>query len=149
MKIIMIPVLIFVLSISASHALAQEEANGETKQKIPEGMEEIQIGGSAKLIIPKGAKVTKVGAQLIVEGTKEYMARKVSEMEERLAAIEKNQEDLKNEIQTLAEFVNKNLKNEIEALAVVVNKDLKAEISALTEVVKGIQKSTKANRQTK
>ena len=58
-------------------------------QEIPKGMEAVRIGGSGQIIVPQGAKTKKVGAQIIVEGTKEYMSRRFSEMEERFAKIEK------------------------------------------------------------
>jgi hypothetical protein len=77
-----------------------------THHEVPEGMEAIPIGGGGStLIVPKGAKTTKVGAQIIVEGTKEYMARMVEEMGARLDAMEKKQEELLNEIETLKKTV--------------------------------------------
>ena len=76
-------------------------AFAESVQKVPEGMEAIQLGGSAELIVPKGAKTRKVGAQIIVEGTKEYMSRRFSEMEARLASIEQRQVDIIKEIESL------------------------------------------------
>lgn len=93
-----IGIFVFVFYLSAL-ALAQ----GDNKPKIPEGMEAVQIGGSAQLIVPKGAKTRKVGAQIIVEGTKEYMSRRFEETEQRFAKIEAFQEELKKEVQTLQE----------------------------------------------
>ena len=92
---------IFMFSISAISAYAQSTVN----QKIPEGMEAVRIGGSGWLIVPQGAKTRRVGAQIIVEGSKEYMSRRFFEMDERLQKIEKNQEDLKNEVDALKELV--------------------------------------------
>ena len=77
-------------------AFAQTE-----KREIPEGMEEIQIGGSAKIIVPKGAKTRKVGAQIIVEGTKEYVARRFYELEVQLEEMKQKQIELEAEIKTL------------------------------------------------
>ena len=76
-------------------------AQAETNQKIPEGMEAVQIGGSATLIVPQGAKTRKVGAQIIVEGTKEYMSRRFLEVDERLTTLEKNLTDLTKEVAAL------------------------------------------------
>jgi hypothetical protein len=73
---------------------------------IPKGMEAIQVGGSAKVIVPKGALTRYVGSQLIVEGTKEYVARKVEEVEERLTKLEANQELLLKEVQSLKVALN-------------------------------------------
>ena len=79
----------------------------ESVQKVPEGMEAIRIGGSAELIVPKGAKTRRVGAQIIVEGTKEYMSRRFSEMEKRLAAMEEGQKTLMKEIESLKNIIEK------------------------------------------
>ncbi len=77
-----------------------------TTHQVPEGMEAIPIGGGGStLIVPKGAKTTKVGAQIIVEGTKEYMARMVEEMGLRLDAMEAKQAELIEEIETLKKTV--------------------------------------------
>ena len=91
----------FIFFVSAIIAFAQSKIN----QEIPEGMEAVQIGGSAWLIIPQGAKTRKVGAQIIVEGSKEYMSRRFFKMEERLGRIEKNQDDLKKEVDALKDLV--------------------------------------------
>jgi len=77
-------------------------------------MEAIRLGGSAELIVPKGAKTRRVGAQIIVEGTKEYMSRRFSEMEKRLAAIEKRQENLIKEVKSLNNAL-KEQQNDIKA----------------------------------
>ncbi|GEM_PF-254388 len=89
---------IFMLLVPAVVSLAEDEA----VSKIPQGMEEIQITGSAKLIVPKGAKTKKVGAQIIVEGTKEYMSRRFSEMDDQLKQIEKKIADLQSKLNTLS-----------------------------------------------
>ncbi len=99
------------IAVFAQSEKKHEIPESQKNQRIPEGMEEIQIGGSAKLIVPKGAKTRKVGAQIIVEGTKEYMTRRFSEMEERLATIEKRQEDLTKEIETLKKTLEKQKEN--------------------------------------
>lgn len=78
-----------------------------SEEKVPKGMEVITIGGSGQLIVPKGAKTRMVGAQIIVEGTKEYMSRRFEEMEERFAKMEKNQEDIKKEVESLQDLITK------------------------------------------
>ena len=78
----------------------------QSTRKVPKGMEVIRLGGSAELIIPKGAHTRKVGAQIIVEGTKEYMSRRFEEMDERFTAVEQNQVALQNEIETLKGVVS-------------------------------------------
>ncbi len=90
--------MIFLLSLILNPAplSAQEDTDSAaltstTGQEAPEGMEKIRLGGSAELIVPKGAKTRQVGAQVIVEGTKEYMSRRFAEMETRLNALEERQ----------------------------------------------------------
>ncbi len=97
-KIIIFICMFCILTMSA---YAQSTLNRE----IPEGMEAVQIGGSGWLIVPQGAKTRKVGAQIIVEGSKEYMSRRFFEMDERFEKIEKNQEDLKKEIGALKDLI--------------------------------------------
>ena len=101
MKKLKISILIFIFSISAISAYGQSAFNRE----VPQGMEAVQIGGSGWLIVPKGAKTRKVGAQIIVEGSKEYMSRRFFEVEERLGKIEKNQDDIKKELDVLKDLV--------------------------------------------
>ena len=82
-------------------AYAQSTLNRE----IPEGMEAVRIGGSGWLIVPQGAKTRKVGAQIIVEGSKEYMSRRFLEMNERFEKIEKNQEALQKELSAIRDLI--------------------------------------------
>lgn len=100
-KKIRIFISVFMLSFPALSAYAQSTFNRE----IPEGMEAVQIGGSGWLIVPAGAKTRKVGAQIIVEGSKEYMSRRFLEMNERFQKMERNQEDLIKELEALKELV--------------------------------------------
>ena len=88
----------FILTISA---YGQSTFNRE----VPEGMEAVRIGGSGWLIVPQGAKTRRVGAQIIVEGSKEYMSRRFFEIDKRFEKIEKNQEDLKKEVGVLKDLV--------------------------------------------
>lgn len=92
--------LTFVSALSFCAVVAALAQNNNAPQ-VPEGMEVIQIGGSGQLIVPKGAKTRKVGAQIIVEGTKEYMSRRFEEMEERFAKIEEAQDELKKQVKAI------------------------------------------------
>ena len=106
-------VLIFLFVLSVPSLYAEETVqntygvNTNTIQhEVPEGMEAISVGGGGgQLIVPKGAKTRKVGAQIIVEGTKEYMSRMVQEMSIRLDEMEKKQEELLAEIETLKKMI--------------------------------------------
>ena len=75
------------------------------KPVVPEGMEVLPIGGSGQFIVPEGAKTRKVGSQLIVEGTKEYMSRRFHAMAARLDNLEKTQADLKTQLDDLTKTV--------------------------------------------
>ena len=101
MKKLKIAISIVILFISVISAYAQSTFNRE----IPEGMEAVQIGGSGWLIVPQGAKTRKVGAQIIVEGSKEYMSRRFFEMDQRFEKVEKNQDDLKKEVDDLKDLL--------------------------------------------
>lgn len=95
------PFILMAFFISSACAVAQES----TPPQVPEGMEAIQIGGSGWVIVPKGAQTRKVGAQIIVEGTREYMSRRFEEMEARLAHIERAQEAIQKGLESLTELI--------------------------------------------
>lgn len=97
-------IILMLLMFSCTAALCDQEylnSGGE----VPEGMEVITIGGGGQLIVPKGAKIKQVGAQVIVEGTKEYTARMVSELTARITQLEKSQQDLLQEISKLKQTI--------------------------------------------
>ena len=114
--------------------LTSQEIPQRTGPEIPYGMEEIQIGGSAKLIVPKGAKTRKVGAQIIVEGTKEYMSRRFLETDERLEKIEKQQLELQEQIKALEEA------------GIKEHAELKTQLGELQESVKDVQDNSKSKK---
>jgi len=66
----------------------------EDKLDIPPGMEVINVGG-VRYIAPKGSKVKESGGVVTIEGHNEYLARKLSGIEERLSAIEEDIKELK------------------------------------------------------
>ena len=70
-------------------------------QDVPEGMEVVAVTGGYKLIVPKGSKLRKVGAQIIVEGQKEYMSRHFEEMRKRFDEVTATIEELKEEIKVI------------------------------------------------
>ena len=107
MKKLKVVILIFIFFVLVMSAYAQSTFNRE----IPQGMEAVQIGGSGWLIVPQGAKTRRVGAQIIVEGSKEYMSRRFFEMNERLEKIEKNQEALQKELAALKDLITGMQKN--------------------------------------
>ncbi len=68
---------------------------------IPVGMEMIEVTGGYKLLVPKGAKIQKVGSQIVVENQQEYLSRRLEEHEERFKKIEELVEGLKKQIEEL------------------------------------------------
>ena len=106
LKTVLIVLFSFAVGLAFSlPARAQEEAPLETYPyeagEVPPGMEVIAVTGGYKLIVPKGSKIKKVGAQIIVEGQREYLSRRLEEMENRFLKIEETLESLKKEVETL------------------------------------------------
>ena len=81
--------------------LRESEISSTSNVVIPKGMEVVTIGSGGKRIVPKGAIVRKVGSQIIIEGSKEYMSRKFEEADARFTRIEKANDELKKEIEAL------------------------------------------------
>ncbi len=60
----------------------------------PPGMEIIRIQG-VRYLVPKGSKIRKSRGVILFEGVDEYMVNKFVELDKRLAAMEKEIEQLK------------------------------------------------------
>ena len=141
-------VAVFVFFLSGATAFAQTEEI-PVKPEIPEGMEEIQLGGSAKLIVPQGAKTKKVGAQIIVEGTKEYMARRFVALDKRLDALEESQKEMTAAIDALQKTLQNRDKEGIEQRLKAFEESQNAimsEIQALKESLKTQRNSKKTDQ---
>ena len=78
---------------------AQEEAN------VPEGMELIKVG-ETKVLIPKGSKVYKKDALLILEPPEQYWTRRIVGLEEEIAALRAQEEKTKADIEELKQASN-------------------------------------------
>lgn len=76
------------------------------KEEIPAGMEMIQVGDGQRLYLPKGTKTKRVGAQLILEDNSEYVAKKFSEIEIDIKALQVKIEEQKTEIERLKKIIN-------------------------------------------
>jgi len=70
-------------------AYAQEKE----KEEVPPGMELLEMG-AARVVVPKGTKVRKVGSLVILENNSEYMARKFEEVEGLIAGLKEKAEKL-------------------------------------------------------
>ncbi len=106
MKRIIFPAaMIITLLFSAflSCPLAAQDTGGSN---VPEGMELRQVGGT-KIIVPQGAQVSQQGGLIVVEPIDKYVARALSEMRKKLAALEKNQNGLEKQIQELKKEISR------------------------------------------
>ncbi|MBN1405378.1 MAG: hypothetical protein JW946_02540 [Candidatus Omnitrophica bacterium] len=93
--------IIFSLIIFTAVSFAQENDSEEASS----GMEIIQVGNGQKLFVPKGTKIRRVGAQLILEDNAEYVATRISGLEARIEKLEAQGEELKQNVQDLKNSV--------------------------------------------
>ena len=96
-KIILIIVFLFL----ASFAFGEESE----KDKVPQGMEILQVG-KTELLVPAGTKMTKKDGLIVMENTAEYSGRRIAVMEEELAALKSRQAKLEEEVEMLKKELN-------------------------------------------
>ncbi len=103
MRKIIVLVLLCMFFMTPVFADNQESNYPYPVDEIPPGMEVIAGGedGGYQIIVPKGSKIKKVGAQIIVEGTKEYVARVIDELRMQLEEVQDELKALKDEIRQL------------------------------------------------
>ena len=99
MKKITLFLLIVILIFSNTFIMAQGDKEKEEK-KVPPGMEIMQAG-NAELLVPKGMKTQKKGDLIVLETSEEYVARRLFDMDERLAKIEAEEKALAEKIEQL------------------------------------------------
>ena len=98
-----IPVLLAVIFFfSVALVTAQGE---EKKDEVPPGMEIMVIGGS-RFLVPKDVKSSKRGDLIVIEPAHDYVARKIAEMEERLAKIETKEEEIDQKIEQISQILS-------------------------------------------
>lgn len=91
-----------VLNLLVTDIPARAGDDDTNQQKPPSGMEIINVGGAGQqLILPKGTKMRKVGAQLIIEDNAEYVSERIWDLEKRINKLESASEELKKQIQEL------------------------------------------------
>ncbi len=93
-----IRVFLFCCFLSSSFSWAQDQAAQESGPNVPVGMQVVQVTGGYRLLVPQGAKIRRVGAQVIVEDDKEYFSRRFYELSQEI-------EDLKSQIKQLQDLV--------------------------------------------
>ena len=67
---------------------------------IPPGMEIIR-SGDVSVVVPKGSQLRKTNDLFVIESAEEYAARKFEVVEQRLDQLEKDQAEMKKELQDL------------------------------------------------
>jgi cell division protein FtsB len=88
----------FIGSISAEAS----DSNAEQKETFLPGMETKVIGSQGqRLYLPRGTKLRKIGAQLIIEDNAEYVADRLWILKNRIKQLETENEELKKQIQDL------------------------------------------------
>jgi hypothetical protein len=93
----------------AVFVMAQED---KKEENVPLGMEIMEIG-QAKLLVPKDIKFHKEGDLVVLENSAEYVARRLSEMEERLEKIEAKEKELSEKLEQLNKILNEIQKNNL------------------------------------
>jgi prefoldin subunit 5 len=80
-----------------------EEVMIQKNEDTPAGMEVIKVGDGQEILVPEGTKIRRIriGAQLILEDTSAYFAKKFMEMENHFMKIEENLQELRQKIKDL------------------------------------------------
>jgi len=72
--------------------------------QVPEGMELIKVGEHS-IFVAQGTKITKRGAQLVLEPQDEFVARKLLSLEEKISALKQQQDLLLQRVDALNKTV--------------------------------------------
>jgi len=93
--------LFFCLTFFSLPAFAQDKVVKETGDNIPVGMESVQVTGGYQLLIPQGAKIRRIGAQIIVEDDREYLSRRFYEISQDVEALKTQVKQLQDDMSAL------------------------------------------------
>lgn len=85
-------------SAQSQTGIADHFGYSHSRGEIPPGMEEIEVTSGYRIIVPKGSKTRRIGAQLMIEGDSEYMARRFEEMEKEILRLNESFEELQERI---------------------------------------------------
>ncbi len=121
-------------------ALAQKEPQPKDSD-VPQGMEAIKVTEGYRLIIPEGAKIKRIGGQIIVEDSREYEVRKFQDLESRLTKMDQNQEEFKKIYEGTKESTSAKLNDmSVQLFQLEKNQEeLRQEVKDLKEVLLKIQ----------
>ena len=99
--------IIIVLFLSSSVFAQQDQSVSAQGGDVPPGMEVVNVTGGYRLIVPEGAKTRRVGAQIIVEGDKEYYSRRFHELAQEIADLKAQVEKLQQQVSELQKNAEK------------------------------------------
>ncbi|MDD5466056.1 MAG: hypothetical protein PHP73_06955 [Candidatus Omnitrophica bacterium] len=101
MSKIFIILLFILLNPLVTNIPAEANDDNTDQQEPPSGMEIVTVGNGQQLVLPKGTKMRKIGAQLIIEDNAEYVAERIWNLEKRVKKLEETNEELKKQVQEL------------------------------------------------
>lgn len=102
MRILRFLFLILFLFSSACFAFEEDlNSREEEFEDVPVGMEAFQVTNGHRIIAPIGAKIKKIGAQIIVEGDKEYYSRRFFELTQEIDTLKESISSLKDQVDAL------------------------------------------------
>ena len=81
----------------------QARSAGAAEPAVPAGMQAVQVTGGYRIVVPEGAKITRVGAQIIVEPDKEYFSRRIYELSQEIAELKEQIKILQDQVAELKE----------------------------------------------
>ena len=139
--------LFLALFLSALPAQAQENK----KDEIPPGMEMIEVKPGYRQLLPKGIQISKVGDLLKIEDLKDYTARRLQDMEDRLKDNETTQAKANKEVDARfakIEAKDEELKKNIEGSVLRAESagyDIKRDIDIRLDRIESAQEGLKKN----
>lgn len=100
-------ILFIALNLLVTNISAKAE-DTSTPQDPPKGMEITNVGPAGQqLILPKGTKMHKVGAQLLIEDNAQYIATRIWNLEKRMKELELTNEEIKKQLEELKKSLPK------------------------------------------
>jgi DNA-binding response OmpR family regulator len=91
---------VILLAVCISKACIASAAEDNQTQQVPPGMVLIKVG-EHNVYVAKGTKVTQRGAQLVLESSDEFVARKILALEQEIAELKSSIQDLRLQIEEL------------------------------------------------
>ncbi len=106
MKILRIFILILFLFSSVCFAFEDDlNSREEESLDVPVGMEAFQVTNGHRIVAPIGAKIKKIGAQIIVEGDKEYYSRRFFELTQEIDTLKESISSLRGQVKILTQEI--------------------------------------------